>query len=102
MFLLITLTSVLHKHFSKDFLIWTILKLFIEFVTILLLFFMFHFFGHEAQGILAPQPGIKPTPPAWEGEVLISTLNFYLKNNLGSSFIHLIRTDSNVFFLMAE
>ena len=48
MFLLITLTFVLHKHFSKDFLMWTILKLFTEIVTMLLLFFMFHIFGYEA------------------------------------------------------
>ena len=32
--------------------------------------FMFHFFGLETCGILAPQPGIKPIPPALEGEVL--------------------------------
>ena len=31
---------------------------------------MFWFFGHEACGILAPWPGIEPTPPALEGEVL--------------------------------
>ena len=31
---------------------------------------MFCFFGHEAYSILAPQPGIEPTPPALEGEVL--------------------------------
>ena len=31
---------------------------------------MFWFFGHKACGILAPQPGIKPTPPALEGKVL--------------------------------
>ena len=30
----------------------------------------FGFFGHEACGILAPQPGIEPAPPALEGEVL--------------------------------
>ena len=30
----------------------------------------FGFFGPEACGILAPQPRIKPTPPALEGEVL--------------------------------
>ena len=28
------------------------------------------FFGQEACGISAPQPGIEPTPPALEGEVL--------------------------------
>ena len=32
--------------------------------------FMFWFFGHEACGILAPLPGIEPTPHALEGEVL--------------------------------
>ena len=32
--------------------------------------FMFWFFGREACGILAPGPGIEPTPPALEGTVL--------------------------------
>ena len=32
--------------------------------------FMFWFFGLEAGGILAPQPGIEPTPPTLEGKVL--------------------------------
>ena len=32
--------------------------------------FMFWFFGHEAYGILTPQPGMEPTPPALEGEAL--------------------------------
>ena len=31
---------------------------------------MFWFFGHEACGILALQPGIKPTPSALEGKAL--------------------------------
>ena len=31
---------------------------------------MFWFLGHEACGILAPQPGIKSAPLALEGEVL--------------------------------
>ena len=44
---------------------------FIEFVTIMILFYIFlQFFGHEARGILAPQPKIKPAHPALEGEVL--------------------------------
>ena len=42
------------------------LKSFIEFVTILLLWF----FGHKAYGILAPRPGMEPLFPALEGEVL--------------------------------
>ena len=47
----------------------TILKVFIEFVTILPLLFVFWLFRQEAYGILAPQPGIKPTPHVLEGEV---------------------------------
>ena len=55
---------------------WTILKVFIEFVTVLLLvffklpFFFVWLFGHEACGILATQSGIEPTPPALKDEVL--------------------------------
>ena len=48
--------------FFKDFFIWTILKIFIEPIAILLLFYVL-VFG------LVPQPG-EPTPPALEGEVL--------------------------------
>ena len=33
-------------------------------------YFMFWFFGHEVCGILSPQPGLEPMPPALEGEVL--------------------------------
>lgn len=47
-------------------LMWTILKVFIECVTLLLVFC----FGFLACGILAPRPGMKPTPPALEGHVL--------------------------------
>ena len=35
---------------------------------------MFSFWGHKACGILGAQPGIKPTPSALEGEVLITWL----------------------------
>lgn len=38
--------------------------------TILLMLFMSWFLGHRAYGILAPRPGVKPTPSALEGEVL--------------------------------
>ena len=48
---------------------WTIFKVFIEFITIMLLFYVLAF-GPEACGILASRPGIEPTPPALEGEVL--------------------------------
>ena len=50
---------------------WTILKVFMYFVTILLLIYVFGiFFGLEAFGILAFQPGIEPIPLALKGEVL--------------------------------
>ena len=45
---------------------WIIFKVFIESVTILLLFYTFWLCGPEACRILAPQPGIKPIPPALE------------------------------------
>ena len=48
---------------------WAIFEVFIEFVTISLLF-IFWFSDRQARGILAPQLGTKPTPPALEGEVL--------------------------------
>ena len=53
--------SILFMHFKKAF---------IEFVTILFLFYMFWFFDHEACRILAPQPGIEPTLHVLEGEGL--------------------------------
>ena len=46
---------------------WTIFKVSIEFITILPLLFMFWFFGQEACGILASQPGIVPSPSSLEG-----------------------------------
>ena len=49
-------------------------KVFIEFVTILLLSYVLGFFGCEACGILAPRPGIKPTPLVLEGEGLTTGL----------------------------
>ena len=48
---------------------WTIFKVFIEFVTILLLFYVLVVFGREARGILAPHPGVETACPALEGEV---------------------------------
>ena len=49
---------------------WTVFKVFNEFVTILLTVSCFGYFGHEACGISASWPGIKPKSPALEGEVL--------------------------------
>jgi len=43
--------------------------------------FMFWFGDHVACGILVPQPGIEPTPPAVEGKVLKSL------DHQGSSYI---------------
>ena len=33
---------------------------------------MFWYFGGETCGIIVPQPGIEPVPPALEGKVLIT------------------------------
>ena len=48
---------------------WTIFKVFTEFVTILLLF-LFWFIDCEACEILVSQAGRNTAPPALEGEVL--------------------------------
>ena len=45
---------------------WTTLKSLLN-----LLIIMFWFFGHKAYGVLVPQSGIEPTPPALGGKVLI-------------------------------
>ena len=52
------------------FLIWTILKLFTEFVTIYCFCFMLWLFGCKACGILAPWAGIEPAPHKLGDEVL--------------------------------
>ena len=54
---------------------WVIFKVSTEFVNSIVsvvdfLFFFFFFLVREACGILALPPGIEPTPPALEGEVL--------------------------------
>ena len=71
---------------------WTIFKVFIEFVTILLVFHGFWFFGCKVCGILAPRPGIEPTAPALAGEVLTtgppgkSLQTFMMKGNIFTGF----------------
>ena len=72
-------------YFLKTFLMWTILKVFIEFVTILLLLYVLVFFGCEAcEAFGAPQPGIELACPALEGKVLTTGLPgkslFFLKS----------------------
>ena len=57
---------------------WTMFKIFIQFVKILLLFFMFWFFCHEAYAIGVPWPEIKPAPPALEGKGLTTKWPVYL------------------------
>ena len=59
--------------FSKIFLMWTIFEVFIEFVTICLLFCVLDFWS-KACGILAPQLGIKPVVPALEDNILATEL----------------------------
>ena len=54
--------------FQEFFLTWIIFKVFIEFVTILPPFCVLVFWPVMHVGSFAPQPGIKPTPPALEGK----------------------------------
>ena len=56
-------------HFLRFFLMGTIFKVFTEFVTILLLFYIL-VFCLVAWRILAPWPGIKPAASSLEGEGL--------------------------------
>ena len=48
---------------------WTIFKVFLEFVTLLFLFYVL-VFSYEAPGNLSSWPGIEPNPPALEDDVL--------------------------------
>ena len=70
---------------------WTIFKVFIESVVVLLLFYvLIFFFGSEACGILAPQPGVKPAPPALGGKVLTTgpsgkSWGFYFRRSENNS-----------------
>ena len=61
--------------FLKSFLMWTIFKVFVEFVIILFLFYVLIFFGHEVSvegpHPLTPHPNRDgPLTPALEGKVL--------------------------------
>ena len=79
---------------------WTIFKVFIEFVTLSLLLYVLGFLCQEACRILAPRPGIKSTSSALEDEDLTTrppgkspeegifisnSLNEYMKDNLWMS-----------------
>ena len=55
-------------------------------IAFVLCFGVFFFFGHNACGILAPQPGIEPAPPALEGEVLTT-------GPPGKSLSHVLRKE---------
>ena len=59
--------------FLRFFLMWTIFKVFIEFVTLYCSCFMFWLFVRKACGILPPLPGTEPAPPALE-EILTTEL----------------------------
>ena len=53
---------------------WTVLKAFLEFITVLFLFYVLIFLATRHVGILAPWLGIEPTSPASEGEALTTGL----------------------------
>ena len=62
---------------------WTFLKVFIEFVTILFLFSVL-IFDCEAYRILASLPGIECAPPALEGKV-------FTTGPPGKSLVHIFK-----------
>ena len=51
------------------FLMWTIFKLFIEFVPTFFLFYALVFFGWKAHEILTPQPGVECNLLHWKWRV---------------------------------
>ena len=57
----------------KIFCIWTIFKVFIEFITVSLLFYTW-FLAPRHVGSQLPDPWLEPAPPASEGEVLTTRL----------------------------
>ena len=79
-FVLSHLSEFSESFFWGDFFFWMwirvhFLKVFIEFVTVLvLLFFMFCFSGCETCRILALRPGLEPAPPPFKGKVLTTSL----------------------------
>ena len=88
------------RFFLRFFFMWTIFKVFIEFVTTSRLFYVLVFLCQEACRILAPQPGIKPTSSSLEdkdlttrppgkspkdGIFISNSLNERMKDNLWMS-----------------
>ena len=67
--LCVSLMASFLKKFLKISLMWIILKVFIGFITILLLFYVVVFWPQSMQ-LLAPGPEIEPAPPALEGRFL--------------------------------
>ena len=59
---------------------------------------MFWFFGREARGILAPRPGIEPTSPALEGEVLTTGLPGKSPGRIFNKVTKEIRVQRVIFF----
>ena len=63
---------------------------------------MFWFFGHEACGILAPQPGFDPAPPALEGEVLTTGLPEEVPVDFKSELLFHLRSSKWKCFFMQQ
>ena len=72
---LLSAISGLFFFFFQNFLRRSFFKVFIEFVAILLLFYVL-VFGHEVYGILVPQPVIKPATSALENENVSHSVMF--------------------------
>ena len=62
---------------------WTIFKVYVEFASTLLLFYVLVFWGGPKDMRSWLQPGIEPTPPALESKVLTTGLS----GNPGLSYL---------------
>ena len=61
------------QFFKLFFSTWTIFKSVLNLLQYCFCF-MFYFFGHKANGILTPQPGIQPTPFLLEDKVSVTIM----------------------------
>ena len=64
--------QLVNQFFLSYFFMWTIFKVFIEFVNSIASVLYCVFFGLEVYGILVPRPVIEPAPPALEGKAFIT------------------------------
>ena len=68
---------------------WSILKVFFEFVTILLLFYVLVFWTQSTWDLCSPNQGLKLPPMYWKAKV------FHQEDHQGNPYISFYRTTPN-------